>query len=120
VPIAIEAVRRIDELFQIEREINGAAAGVRLAVCAGRSKPLVIALEAWLREQRDRLSSNNELAKAIDYSLKRWPALTRFLDDGRQCLSNNAAERALRGIAAGRRPAGADASHIDHARRQGL
>lgn len=98
-PIAIEAVRRIDDLFAIEREINGAAADVRLAVRAERSKPLAVALEAWLRAQRDRLSAKNELAKAIDYSLKRWPALTRFLDDGRLCLSNNAAERALRGIA---------------------
>jgi len=111
-PIAIEAVRRIDDLFAIEREINGAAADVRLAVRAERSRPLAVALEAWLRAQRDRLSAKNELAKAIDYSLKRWPALTRFLDDGRLCLSNNAAERALRGIAVGRRNwtfAGSDA-----------
>ncbi len=53
-------------------------------------------------EQRAKLSAKNETAKAIDYSLKRWPALTRFLDDGRLCMSNNAAERALRGIAVGR------------------
>ncbi len=53
--------------------------------------------------ERAKLSSKNETAKAIDYSLKRWTALTRFLDDGRLCISNNAAERALRGIAVGRR-----------------
>jgi transposase len=59
-------------------------------------------LATWLREQRAKLSSKNEIAKAIDYSRKRWGALTRFLDDGRLCISNNAAERALRGIAVGR------------------
>ena len=53
--------------------------------------------------ERARLSRHADLAKAIDYMLKRWPAFTRFLDDGRICLSNNAAERALRGIALGRR-----------------
>jgi transposase len=101
-PIAIEAVKRIDALFAIEREINGASPELRLAVRHERSWPLVTALQAYLREQRAKLSGKGETAKAIDYSLKRWPALTRFLDDGRLCLSNNAAERALRGIAIGR------------------
>jgi transposase len=68
-----------------------------------RSRPLVIALEAWLCEQRGRISKNSETGKAIDYSLKRWDALTRFLDDGRLCMSNNAAERELRAVAVGRR-----------------
>ena len=68
-----------------------------------RSRPLVIALEAWLREQRSKLSARSETGKAIAYSLTRWVGLTRFLDDGRLCISNNAAERALRGIAVGRR-----------------
>jgi len=102
-PIAVEAVKRIDVLFAIEREITGASIDIRLAVRRDRSKPLMTALEAWLREQRARLSSKGELAKAIDYSLKRWAALTRYLDDGRLCMSNNAAERALRGVAVGRR-----------------
>jgi transposase len=101
-PIAIEAVRRIDELFAIEREINGTAPEERRRVRQERSRPLVVALERWLREQRARLSAKNETAKAIGYSLKRWPALSRFLDDGRLCLSNNAAERSVRGIAVGR------------------
>ena len=101
-PIAVEAVKRIDALFAIEREINGAAIDARLAVRQERSKPLIDELRAWLYEQRAKLSPKNELAKAIDYSLKRWAALTRFLDDGRLCLSNNAAERALRCIAVGR------------------
>ena len=101
-PIAIEAVERIDALFAIEREINGAAPHERKRVRNERSRPLVVALESWLREQRSKLSARNEIAKAIQYSLNRWTALARFLDDGRLCMSNNAAERALRGIAVGR------------------
>ena len=75
----------------------------RVRVRNARSRPLVIELETWLREQRARVSKNSETGKAIDYSLKRWIALTRFLDDGRLCMSNNAAERELRGVAIGRR-----------------
>ena len=101
-PVAIEAVRRIDELFAIEREINGQPADHRRAVRQERSKPLIDALAAWLCCERRKLSTKNPVAKAIDYSLKRWPAFTRFLDDGRICVSNNAAERAVRGIAAAR------------------
>ena len=111
-PIAIEAVKRIDALFAIEREINGLPADQRLAVRAERSRPLVAELEDWLRRKRPGLSAKSPVAKAIDYLLKRWPAFTRFLEDGRICLSNNAAERALRGIAVGRRNwtfAGSDA-----------
>jgi transposase len=111
-PIAIEAVKRIDALFAIEREINGLAPARRLAVRAERSRSLVAELESWLRRQRARLSAKNETARAMDYSLKRWPALTRFLDDGRLCLSSNAAERALRCVAVGRKNwtfAGSDA-----------
>jgi transposase len=101
-PIAIEAVRRIDALFEIERDINGLSAGARLVAREERSRPLVIDLEAWLHAQRATVSAKSEIGKAIDYMLKRWPAFVRFLDDGRICLSNNAAERALRGIAVGR------------------
>jgi transposase len=102
-PIATEAVRRIDELFKIEREINGQPAEQRLAVRAERTKPLVIALEAWLCAQYERVSRKSEIGKALAYALNHWTALTRFLEDGRICMSNNAAERALRGIAVGRR-----------------
>jgi transposase len=102
-PIAIEAVRRIDELFEIERTINGKTPEQRVAVRQEQSKPLVTTLEAWLREQRAKLSSKSETAKAINYCLTRWTAFTRFLDDGRICLSNNAAERAVRGVAVGRK-----------------
>jgi transposase len=102
-PLALEAVRRIDALFEIERSLNGQSAERRRAVRQELGAPLVADLERWLREQRGKLSRGNDLAKAMDYLLKRWPAFTRFLDDGRICLSNNAAERALRGIALGRK-----------------
>ena len=82
-PIAVEAVERIDALFALEREINGMTPQERVRVRNERSRPLVIELESWLREQRARVSKNSETGKAIDYSLKRWAALTRFLDDGR-------------------------------------
>jgi transposase len=102
-PIAIEAVRRIDELFEIERAINGKTPEHRIAVRHEKSKPLVADLEVWLRQQRALVSSKSEIAKAINYSLNRWEAFTRFLDDGRICLSNNAAERAIRCVAVGRK-----------------
>jgi transposase len=102
-PMAIEVVRRIDTLFDIERPINGKSAQERRAVRQELSKPLVEELRVYMREQRAKLSRGNDLAKAIDYILKRWAAFTLFLDDGRVCLSNNAAERALRGIALGRK-----------------
>lgn len=102
-PIAIEAVKRIDALFDIERAINGLSAEQRRVARAEQARPLVDDLETWLRGQRTRLSAKSKTANAIDYLLKRWVAFTRFLDDGRICLSNNAAERAVRGIAVGRR-----------------
>jgi hypothetical protein len=102
-PIALQAVQRIDALFDIERGINGLSAKQRLAVRQERSAPLALALEAWMREERRKLSRHGDAAGAIDYMLKRWTAFTRFLEDGRICLTNNAAERALRGLALGRK-----------------
>jgi transposase len=101
-PIAIEAVARTDALFAIEREINGKPSSERRRVRQERSRPRVEVLETWLREQYERLSPASQVAKAIAYSLNRWDGLARFLDDGRLCMTNNAAERALRGIAVGR------------------
>jgi transposase len=101
-PIAIEAVARIDALFAIEREINGLSPVERRKVRQERSRPRVEALGTWLRQQYARLSPNNQVAKAIAYSLNCWDGLVRFLDDGRLCMTNNAAERALRCIAVGR------------------
>jgi transposase len=102
-PLALGAVQRIDALFEIEQSINGQSAEQRLAVRQELSAPLVVNLESWMREQRTKLSRSNDVARAMDYMLKRWPAFTRFLEDGRICLSNNAAERAIRGIALGRK-----------------
>ena len=102
-PLALEAVRRIDALFDIEREINGLSAAERLAARAERSTALVGELEAWMRDERARLSRHAPVAKAMDYMLKRWEGFARFLEDGRICLTNNAAERALRGLALGRK-----------------
>ena len=102
-PMALDAVRRIDALFEIERAIGGRSADERKIARQEHSAPLVAELEAWMRAERAKLSRGNDLAKAMDYLLKRRPAFARFLDDGRVCLSNNAAERALRGIALGRK-----------------
>ena len=96
-PITIEAIERIDALFAIERDINGKPPAERKRIRNEQSRPLVVALEAWLRQQRAKLSAQSETAKAITYSLNRWTGLIGFLDDGRLCMSNNAAERALRG-----------------------
>jgi transposase len=102
-PLALEAVRRIDLLFEIERTINGRPIAERLAIRRQRSAPLLTELEVWLRAERANLSRHALVAKAMDYMLKRWDGFSRFLDDGRICLTNNAAERALRGIALGRK-----------------
>jgi transposase len=96
-------VQKIDAIFMVERSINGSSAAERLAVRQNDSAPLVHDLIDWMRRERATLSRHNDVAKAIDYMLKRIDAFTRFLADGRICLSNNAAERALRGIALGRK-----------------
>jgi len=102
-PLAREAVRRIDLIFDAERALNGLPADRRLELRRTHVAALVADLASWMREQRATLSRHNDIAKAMDYMLKRWPAFTRFLDDGRICLTNNAAERALRCVAVGRR-----------------
>ena len=102
-PIALEAVQRLDALFDIERSINGKAPAERVAVRHELSAPLMAELRTWLTAQVGKLSRSHDLTKACLYMLKRWDAFTRFLDDGRICLSNNAAERALRCIPLGRK-----------------
>ena len=96
-PLAVEAVTRIDAIFDIERTINGESAERRLAVRREQSAPLVTELGDWMRMERAGLSRHAAVAKAMDYMLKRWDGFARFLDDGRICLTNNTAERALRG-----------------------
>jgi hypothetical protein len=102
-PIALDAINRIDEIFAIEREINGLSPGARLAARCERGRPLVATLEEWMRTERARLSRSAPVAKAMDYMLTRWEGFISFLEDGRICLTNNAAERALRGLALGRK-----------------
>jgi transposase len=102
-PLAHEAVRRIDLIFDAERELNGLAANKRLELRRAHIVALVADLEGWMQTERAKLSRHNDIAKAMDYMLKRWPAFTAFLEDGRICLTNNAAERALRCVALGRR-----------------
>ena len=102
-PIALEAVQRIDAIFEIERDINGSTPDIRRAARQERVKPLVDTLHLWMKEQRARVSAKSHIAKALNYMLKRWDAFARFVDDGRICLSNNAAERSVRAVALGRK-----------------
>lgn len=102
-PLAIEAVRRIDAIFEAERAINGTPPEHRLAVRQTDIAPLVDHLFDWMRDSCRRMSSKNPAAQAMNYFLRRANTFTRFLTDGRICLTNNAAERALRGIALGRK-----------------
>ena len=102
-PLALEAVTRIDAIFDIERALNGLDAGTRLTARQAGVALLVDELGTWMRRERSSLSHHAPVAKAMDYILKRWDGFTRFLVDGRICLTNNAAERALRGIALGRK-----------------
>ena len=80
-PLAVEAVRRIDAIFDIERAINGKSAQDRLALRQEHSAPLVADLEEWMRDSRSKLSKNSDVAEAMDYMLKAWPAFAAFLDD---------------------------------------
>jgi transposase len=102
-PIAFEAVSKFDAIFALERSINGLSPEARLAARRKDIAPLVNELIEWMKRERGKLSRHNEVAKAFDYMLKRVEVFTRFLEDGRICLSNNAAERELRGIALGRK-----------------
>ena len=102
-PIAFEAVRKMDAIFLLERAINGLSPAERVAVRRRDIAPLVNDLVDWMKRERAKLSRHNEVAKAMEYMLRRIEVFTRFIEDGRICLSNNAAERALRGIALGRK-----------------
>ena len=102
-PLCLDAVRRIDAVFAIERDINGCQAAQRRDMRQEFTAPLVADLHAWMLGERSKLSRTNDVAKAMDYMLRRWAVFARFLDDGRICMTNNAAERALRGIALGRK-----------------
>jgi transposase len=102
-PIAAEALRRIQALYQVEAEITGRTAAERRAERQARSTPLLADLKAWMEAQRRRASGKTVLGKALQYTLGRWEALTRYTDDGRLAIDNNLAERLLRGIAISRK-----------------
>ncbi len=102
-PIAKEALERIAALYAIEDAIRGKPAEQRREIRYEKSRPLVDAMKKWMEEQRKLLSQKSQAAKAIHYALARWKALTRYCDDGRIEVDNNAAERALRCVALGRK-----------------
>ena len=102
-PIAAEAMRRIAKLYAIEQEIRGCLADERLRVRQVRARPLVDDLKIWLEDQLGRVPPRGGVAMAIRYALARWPALCRFLDNGRIELDNNPVERAIRPVALGRK-----------------
>jgi len=102
-PIAAEALRRIGELYEIEQDIRGQLPEVRRAQRELRAKPLLEELQLWLSQTLSTVSRKSQLAAAIGYSLSRWAALTRYCEDGAIEIDNNAAERALRACALGRK-----------------
>ena len=102
-PIAAEALRRIQVLYQVEAEITGKTAAERHTERQARTKPLLADLKAWMEAQRRRASGKTVLGKALQYALGRWEALTRYANDGRLAIDNNVAERLMRGIAISRK-----------------
>ena len=104
-PIATEALERIKGLYAVETDIRGRPADERRAERQERSKPIVQALEPWLRAKLQLVSQKSKLAEAIRYALTRWDGLTRFLDDGRIEIDSNVVERSIRPIALNRKNA---------------
>ena len=102
-PIAGHAVALIARLYMIERELKELDADARLRARQERARPIADELHAWLTSQRQKLAKADVTAKAIDYSLGRWRALTRYLDDGNVPIDNNAVENSIRPLAVGRR-----------------
>jgi transposase len=111
-PIAKEALERIAELYGIEQDLRGRSPAERREGRQARSRPLLEAMHVWLKATLTKLSQKSDVAVAIRYALERWSALLRFAEDGRVEMDNNAAERALRAVALGRKNylfAGSDA-----------
>jgi transposase len=104
-PIASEALRRIADLYRIEDDIRGRSADQRRAIRQTRTRPLVDALQPWLREKLSLISQKTTLADAIRYALLRWAGLCLFLDDGRIEIDNNTVERAIRPLSLNRKNA---------------
>lgn len=111
-PIAAEALRRIAALYAIEADVRGQMPEQRRLARESRARPVLDDFQIWLTETLGKLSRKSALAEAIGYALKRWTALTCYVGDGRIEIDNNAAERALRAVALGRKNylfAGSDA-----------
>lgn len=102
-PIPTEAIRRIGELYAIEREIRGRSPDLRRHVRQARARPLLDSMKKWMQDSLGQLSRKSDAAAAIRYALTLWDALVRYADDGSIEIDNSAAERALRGVALGRR-----------------
>ena len=102
-PTTSEAIERIAALYAIEAEIRGSTAEIRQATRQARARPLIDDLRTWLEATLGKLSKKSDTAGAIRYALSRWRALTRYVDDGKLEIDNNAAERALRVVALGRK-----------------
>jgi transposase len=102
-PVAVEALRRIGELYAIESDINGRTPEERREIRKVRSRPLLESLKQWLDETLLKLSKKSDTAIAVRYALGRWEALLRYCDDGHLEIDNNAAERSLRAVALGRK-----------------
>src|SRR5882762_7386606 len=104
-PIASEALKRIAELYAIEKDIRGRSAEERRLIRQQKGRPLAETFERWLHAKLGLISQKGKLAEAIRYALSRWAGLTRFIDDGRIELDNNAVERAIRPITLNRKNA---------------
>jgi hypothetical protein len=100
---ASEAIRRIGELYAVEKQVRGSPPEIRLAARQARARPVMEELRVWLDRTLQNLSAKSDMAGALRYALTRWTALTRYLDDGTIEIDNNAAERALRVVALGRK-----------------
>jgi hypothetical protein len=101
--VAAQAIQRIAWLYRIEAEARNLSAEGRMQIRQDRSRPLCAELHAWLQLERKAVPDGSAIAKAIDYSLRRWPALTRFLGDGEVPIDNNHIENQMRPWAVGRR-----------------
>lgn len=111
-PVAKEALERIAQLYAIENDIRGRSPAQRREAREAKSRPLLEAMHTWLKATMAKMSRKSDVALAIHYALERWRALTLFCEDGRVEMDNNAAERALRAVALGRKNylfAGSDA-----------
>lgn len=102
-PLAEEALQRIGDLYAVEESIRGASAETRKRTRQARAGPKLVELKRWCESTLRKVPKKSEIAGAIRYALSRWAALVRYCDDGRVEIDNNAAERALRAVALGRK-----------------